>query len=141
MALPGSHWFRHDDGYLKVWKKSRPGSDGACQKGNYPVQIMTPAAFKNALVVHSAIGGSTNATLHLPSIAKELGLTLPMSWFDEINHRIPHIANIDPSGSQLTESFWFAGGVPVVQFLLREYLDLNVMTVTEGRWRRKFRAA
>ncbi len=47
----------HDDGYLKVWKKSRPGSDGACQKGNYPVQIMTPAAFKNALVVHSAIGG------------------------------------------------------------------------------------
>ena len=95
-----------------------------------PAKIMTPAAFRNAIVIHSAIGGSTNATLHLPSIAHELGVDLPMEWFAEINEQIPHIANISPSGTQLTESFWFAGGIPMVQLLLKEYLDLSVMTVT-----------
>ncbi|MDU4972721.1 MAG: dihydroxy-acid dehydratase [Hungatella hathewayi] len=131
MALPGSALVPATmTDILKYGRRAGQAVMELARKGITPVQIMTPAAFKNALVVHSAIGGSTNATLHLPSIAKELGLTLPMSWFDEINHRIPHIANIDPSGSQLTESFWFAGGVPMVQFLLREYLDLNVMTVT-----------
>lgn len=95
-----------------------------------PSDILTPTAFRNAIIVHSAIGGSTNATLHLPSIARELGLEIAPEWFDEINHVIPHIGNIDPSGRHLTESFWFAGGVPAVQLALREHLDLNVMTVT-----------
>lgn len=95
-----------------------------------PSDILTESAFKNAIIVHSAIGGSTNATLHLPSIARELGLDLPIEWFDEINHKIPHIGNINPSGKHLTESFWFAGGIPAIQMALREYLDLNVMTVT-----------
>ena len=95
-----------------------------------PSDIMTPAAFRNAIIVHSAIGGSTNATLHLPSIARELNLDLDIGEFDEINRIIPHIVNIYPSGQHLTESFWFAGGIPAVQWALREYLDLNVMTVT-----------
>ena len=95
-----------------------------------PARVMTEAAFRNAIVVHSAIGGSTNATIHLPSIARELGLSLPIELFDEINHKVPHLGNIDPSGQHLTESFWFAGGVPMVQWLLRDMLDLDVMTVT-----------
>ena len=93
-------------------------------------KIMTPAAFKNAIIVHSAIGGSTNATIHLPSIARELGYDLPIELFDEINHQVPHLGNIFPSGTQLTESFWFAGGIPMVQWMLRDMLDLDVMTVT-----------
>ena len=93
-------------------------------------QIMTPAAFRNAIIVHSAIGGSTNATIHLPSIARELGYDLPIELFDEINHQVPHLGNINPSGTQLTESFWFAGGIPMVQWMLRDMLDLDVMTVT-----------
>ena len=93
-------------------------------------KIMTPAAFRNAIIVHSAIGGSTNATIHLPSIARELGYDLPIELFDEINHQVPHLGNINPSGTQLTESFWFAGGVPMVQWMLRDMLDLDVMTVT-----------
>lgn len=92
--------------------------------------IMTPAAFRNALIIHSAIGGSTNATLHLPSIARELGYELPIELFDEINHMVPHLGNINPSGKHLTESFWFAGGIPYVQLLLKDILDLDVMTVT-----------
>ena len=95
-----------------------------------PSKILTPAAFRNAIIVHSAIGGSTNATIHLPSIARELGYDLPIELFDEINHQVPHLGNINPSGTQLTESFWFAGGVPMVQWMLRDMLDLDVMTVT-----------
>lgn len=95
-----------------------------------PSQIMTREAFENAIIVHSAIGGSTNATLHLPAIAKELGITIEPELFDEINHRIPHLGNINPSGKHLTESFWFAGGIPYVQKLLKDHLHLDVMTVT-----------
>ena len=95
-----------------------------------PSDILTMAAFRNAIVVHSAIGGSTNATLHLPSIARELGLELRPELFDEINRIVPHIGNINPSGQHLTESFWFAGGIPAVQLALKDYLDLDVLTVT-----------
>ncbi|HBH70848.1 MAG TPA: dihydroxy-acid dehydratase, partial [Lachnospiraceae bacterium] len=100
------------------------------EKNIRPSQILTEAAFRNAIIIHSAIGGSTNATLHLPSIARELGYDLPIELFDEINHKVPHIGNVTPSGQHQTESFWFAGGIPMVQMELREMLDLNVMTVT-----------
>ena len=100
------------------------------EKKILPSDILTESAFRNAIIVHSAIGGSTNATIHLPSIARELGITLDPELFDEINHIIPHIGNINPSGEHLTEAFWFAGGVPAVQSELRAYLDLDVMTVT-----------
>lgn len=95
-----------------------------------PDRIMTKEAFYNAIVIHSAIGGSTNAMIHLPSIARELGYELPVELFDEVNHKIPHLANINPSGKHLTESFWFAGGVPMIQLMLKEFLHLDVMTVT-----------
>jgi len=95
-----------------------------------PAKIMTKEAFINAIAVHGAIGGSTNATIHLPSIARELGIVLEPELFDEINHKIPHIGNINPSGAHLTESFWFAGGVPMVQCMIKEHLYLDVMTVT-----------
>ena len=100
------------------------------EKNITPSQIMTPAAFRNAIIVHSAIGGSTNATIHLPSIARELGIHLEPELFDEINHKVPHLGNINPSGQHLTESFWFAGGVPLVQLYLKDMLHLDVMTVT-----------
>lgn len=92
--------------------------------------IMTKEAFINAIIVHSAIGGSTNATLHLPSIARELNIMIDPDIFDEINHKIPHLGNITPSGKHITESFWFAGGVPMIQLMLKDYLNLDVLTVT-----------
>ncbi|MEY8000762.1 dihydroxy-acid dehydratase [Clostridium sp. Mt-5] len=92
--------------------------------------ILTPEAFKNAIIVHAAIGGSTNALIHLPAIAHEMGYKLNPAIFDETNHKIPHICNIAPSGKYPTETLWFAGGIPMVQWVLRDYLDLNVMTVT-----------
>lgn len=95
-----------------------------------PGMIMTREAFINAIIIHSAIGGSTNATIHLPSIARELGIILEPELFDEINHRIPHIGKIYPGGEHLTESFWFAGGIPMVQLMLKDYLYLDAITVT-----------
>lgn len=100
------------------------------KEGITPDRILTREAFENAVVIHSAIGGSTNATLHLPAIARELGISLEPELFDEINHRIPHLGNINPSGQHLTESFWFAGGIPYVQTLLKNQLHLDVLTAT-----------
>lgn len=100
------------------------------EKGITAKQILTEAAFKNAIIVHAAIGGSTNAMIHLPAIAREAGITIKPELFDEINHQIPHIGNITPSGQWHTECFWFAGGIPMVQWILRDYLDLTVMTAT-----------
>lgn len=93
-------------------------------------KIMTREAFYNAFVVHSAIGGSTNALLHLPSIARELNIIIEPELVDEINHKIPHLGNVTPSGRHVTEAFWFAGGVPMIQLLLKDYLNLDVLTVT-----------
>ena len=98
--------------------------------GITPSMIMTKEAFRNAIVVHSAIGGSTNALIHLPAIAKELGIELDPELFNEINRKIPHIGNVNPSGKHLTERFWFAGGIPMVQVMLKDHLDLDVLTVT-----------
>lgn len=100
------------------------------EKDIRPSKILTKKAFENAMVIHSAIGGSTNATLHLPAIAEEMGIILEPELFDKINSKVPHIGNINPSGEHLTEAFWFAGGIPRVQKVLKEYLHLDVMTVT-----------
>jgi dihydroxy-acid dehydratase len=131
MALPGSALAPATmRDIMDYARKSGYAIMNLVEKGITPDKIMTKKAFENAIIVHSAIGGSTNATLHLPAIAKEMGITISADLFDEINHKIPHLGNINPSGKHLTESFWFAGGVPYVQLLLKDYLHLDVMTVT-----------
>lgn len=92
--------------------------------------ILTPAAFENAIKVHAAIGGSTNALIHLPAVAHELGRELDPKLFDQIGQQIKYLTNIQPSGKYVTEMFWFAGGVPMIQWLIKDHLDLDVMTVT-----------
>lgn len=131
MALPGSALVPATMRNLLVMSR-RAGRTimDLVKKDIRPSSILTPAAFRNAIVVHSAIGGSTNGLIHLPAIAKELGMELDPELFNEINPQIPHIGNINPSGKHLTESFWFAGGIPRVQRMLADHLDLDVMTVT-----------
>ena len=99
-------------------------------KGIKVSDIVTREALENAVIIHSAIGGSTNATIHLPAIARELGIILEPELFDRINHQVPHLGNITPSGEHLTEAFWFAGGIPMVELELKDMLHLDVMTVT-----------
>lgn len=100
------------------------------QKGIKPSDILTTAAFENAIKVHAALSGSTNALLHLPAVSHELGIEIDVQWFDRINREIPHLVNVQPSGEHVSEMVWYAGGVPRVQLELRDMLDLEVMTVT-----------
>jgi dihydroxy-acid dehydratase len=92
--------------------------------------LLSESAFMNAIKVHAAIAGSTNALIHLPAIAHELGRTLEPDVFVEINKQIKYLTNVQPSGRYTSEMLWFAGGIPRVQWLLRDELDLDVMTVT-----------
>lgn len=95
-----------------------------------PSQILTLEAFKNAIMVHAAIAGSTNSMLHIPTIANELGIELDAEIFDEIHRKIPYLLNIRPSGFYPGEYFYYAGGVPAIMEEIKEHLDLNVLTVT-----------
>jgi dihydroxy-acid dehydratase len=100
------------------------------QKGIRPADILTPEAFENAIKVHAALSGSTNALLHLPAIAHELGIDIDAQSFDRINRETPYLVDVQPSGKYVTEMVWYAGGVPRVQIELADILDLDVMTVT-----------
>ncbi|MDW7673271.1 MAG: dihydroxy-acid dehydratase [Bacillota bacterium] len=92
--------------------------------------IITEKSLHNALVIHAALGGSTNAFLHLPAIAREVGIQLTPEKFNEVNKVIPFLVNCRPSGQFATEYFWYAGGVPALMLALREHLHLDVLTVT-----------
>ncbi|MCK4532323.1 dihydroxy-acid dehydratase [bacterium] len=88
-------------------------------------KIMTKEAFINAIVVDMALGGSTNTVLHLPAIAREAGVELPLSLFDEISRKVPHIANIRPGGEYFMEDLEYAGGIKGVLSVLRNKLKDN----------------
>ena len=95
-----------------------------------PSSILTKAAFENAIAVDMALGGSTNTTLHLPAIAKEAGLTLPLATFDAIGRKVPHISSMIPSGTNTLEDLDAAGGVPAVMKQIQTLLNLKLPTVT-----------
>ena len=94
-----------------------------------PSQIMTRNAIENAITVNMAIGGSTNAVVHLLALAGRLRIDLKLAEFDEISRRTPCIVNVKPSGEYLMEDLFQAGGIPAV---MKEILPLlhDVMTVT-----------
>jgi L-arabonate dehydrase len=98
--------------------------------GLRPSDILTPAAFDNAIRLLHAISGSTNAIIHLIAYAGRLGLDLPLEHFDELSETTPWLVNIKPSGRFLMEDFFYAGGVPAVQNEIRDLLDLDAITVT-----------
>lgn len=79
-----------------------------------PRDIMTEAAFENAVAVDMAVGGSTNTVLHLSAIACEAGVTLPLERFDEVSRRTPYLVKLSPSGPQHMQDLDEAGGVPAV---------------------------
>ncbi len=100
------------------------------KKGIRPSDILTKEAFENAIKIHAALSGSTNALIHLPAIAHELGIDIDAQLFDRINREVPYLVDVQPSGKYVSEMVWYAGGVPRVQIELKEVLDLSVMTIT-----------
>src|SRR6266852_6824099 len=89
--------------------------------GPKPSEILTAKAFDNAIRADMAIGGSTNAVIHLVAIAGRVGIELPLRRFDELSRTTPLLVNVRPSGKYLMEDFFYAGGLPVV---LKELLPL-----------------
>jgi dihydroxy-acid dehydratase len=87
-----------------------------------PRDILTLDAFKNAIAVDMALGGSTNTVLHLPSIANEAGIKLPLELFDEISKKTPQIVCLEPAGDHYMEDLDNAGGIPAVLFAIQKSL-------------------
>lgn len=95
-----------------------------------PSHILTAAAFDNAITLLHALGGSTNAIVHLPAIAGRLGIELPLSRFDELSRTTPLIANLRPTGKYQMEDLYYAGGIPAVLKQLLPLLHGDALTVT-----------
>jgi dihydroxy-acid dehydratase len=93
-------------------------------------QILTRPAMENAIKVHMAMGGSTNAIIHVIAMAKRAGVDVTLADFDKISREVPVIANVRPSGKYLMEDFFYAGGLRALMNELRDLLDLTCMTVT-----------
>ncbi|MCW1969866.1 MAG: dihydroxy-acid dehydratase [Anaerolineae bacterium] len=95
-----------------------------------PSQLLTRAAFENAIMLLAALGGSTNAVVHLPAIAGRLGIDLPLELFEQLFRRTPLIANMRPTGKYQMEALNRAGGIPAVLKQLLPLLHGDCLTVT-----------
>ena len=99
-----------------------------------PSDILTRAAFENAIVVNSAIGGSTNAPIHINAIARHIGVELSLDDWERFGHRVPLLVNMQPAGKYLGEEFHRAGGVPaVVNALMKKGLVHEDALTVNGR--------
>lgn len=95
-----------------------------------PSQILTKAAFENAIRVIGAIGGSTNAVIHLVAIAGRVGVSLNLDDWDRCGREVPCLLNLMPSGKYLMEDFCYAGGLPALMKEMEHLLHLEALTVT-----------
>lgn len=100
------------------------------EKGIKAKDIVTMKSFENAIMVHAAISGSTNATMHIPAIAHEFGFEVDAETFDRMHRGAHYLLNIRPSGDWPAQYFYYAGGVPRVMEEIKDMLHLDVMTVT-----------
>jgi len=95
-----------------------------------PARLLSRASFDNALVAYMALGGSTNAAVHLIALARRAGIPLSLADMDAVARSVPVLANLFPSGEHLMEDFFFAGGLPALLGRLPAWLRPEAMTVT-----------
>ena len=95
-----------------------------------PSRVLSKASFANGVATYMALGGSTNAAIHLIAIAGRAGIALTLADMDRIAQKIPVLANLFPSGDKLMEDFFFAGGLPALLNEIRAHLALHCLTVT-----------
>lgn len=95
-----------------------------------PSDVLTRVNFENAIRVLAAIGGSTNAVVHLLAIAGRVGVELTLDDFDRLSQESPLLANLRPSGEYLMEDFFYAGGLPAILSLMEDIIDGEAPTVT-----------
>ncbi len=131
MTLPGSADVpAADSRRLAIAERSGRRMVEMVAEGLRPSRILTRQALENAIRVDMAIGGSTNAIVHLVALAGRLGIELPLDKFDEISRSTPVIANIRPSGQYLMEDFSYAGGLPAVMKEIASLLHRRALTAT-----------
>ncbi len=92
-------------------------------------KVLTRAAFENAIRVNAAIGGSTNAVIHLLAVAGRIGVKLSLEDWDTLGHDLPCLVDLQPSGKHLMEDFYYAGGLPAVIRELQAIIDPSALTV------------
>ena len=132
MALPGNAAIPAVDSRRKQMAEAAGRQIVAISQTDLkPSKIMTQSAFENAIRCVHAIGGSTNAIIHLIAIAGRVGIELPLELFDELSKTTPFLLNLKPSGQYLMEDFYYAGGVPALMNRISHLLDLSNVTVTE----------
>src|SRR5881409_1878927 len=131
MALPGNAAIpARDSRRLALAESSgRRAVEMAIARGPRPSELLTADAFDNAIRADMAIGGSTNAIVHLVAIAGRAGVALPLKRFDELSKTTPFLVNLRPSGKYLMEDFFYAGGLPVVLKELLPLLHTDALTV------------
>jgi dihydroxy-acid dehydratase len=131
LALPGSALIPSPlSRHLRVARAAGKQVLRLVEQDLRPSKILTREAFENAIVLHAAVGGSTNALLHLPAIAREAGVAITIDDFDRIHRRVPVLANAKTTGRYPVEYLWYAGGVPAVMLAVKDLLHLDCLTVT-----------
>jgi len=116
---------------IRIAKQSGEAVMGLLVNQTGPRDIMTPSAFRNAIMVDMAIGGSTNTVLHLQAVAEECGLKLELDIFDKLSRSTPHICNLRPGGQHTMFDLERAGGVPSLMDVLP--IDKRCLTVSGKR--------
>jgi L-arabonate dehydrase len=130
MTLPGSANIPAPDSRrMAIAELSGRAVVEMIEPGLKPSRILTRAAFENAITVLMALGGSTNAVIHLIAIAGRLGIQLTLEDFDRISRRTPCIVDVMPSGQYLMEDLFHAGGVPAVMNQIQDLLHSDCDTV------------
>ena len=131
LSLPGSALMSAvSEGLGAMARRAGRQAVELARRGLRPRDIVTRKSFENAVIVHGAVSGSSNALLHLPAIAREFGLTLDAGIFDQLHRDARYLVDIRPAGSWPAQYFWAAGGVPRVMEAVKSQLRLEVMTVT-----------
>lgn len=131
MSLPGSATIPAVDARrLRVAKQSGLQLMKLIEGDVTPNDIMVYEAFENAIILDMALGGSTNTLLHLPAIASQLNIDLPLRLFDKLSRETPHICDMDPGGPHTVDELDEAGGIPAVLKEVEAALHKKVLTVT-----------
>ncbi len=115
---------------LRIAEASGRAAVALAARGEGPGSIMTAAAIRNAIVVVQALGGSTNAIIHLAAVAGRLGVPFDLDEVDRIGRDVPVLVDLKPTGDHYMEDFHHAGGLPRLLWELREHLDLDQRSVT-----------
>ena len=131
LALPGSSSIpAMDAGHPRMATDCGERIVGMVWEDLTPQRLLSRASFVNAAVVQMALGGSTNAAVHLIAMARRAGVDLVLDDLDAVARRVPVLANVFPSGDRLMEDFYYAGGLPALMQRLHAALSLDLPTVT-----------